>query len=62
MPSYYYSVYRNAIYANKLYLMLCHKTSPQVLAVSDEENAPEIIGDVRIHPTATVDSTAVVRD
>ena len=49
----------NAIYANRLYLSLFRRTHPQLLAASSEDG-PVIIGDVRIHPTATVDRTAVV--
>ena len=49
----------NAIYANRLYLSLFRQTHPQLLATG-REDGPTIIGDVRIHPTASVDPSAVV--
>ncbi len=55
----YCFVSSNAIYANRLYLMLFRKISPHLLA-SNGPDMPNIIGDVRIHPSATVDPTAVV--
>ncbi|CAH1252936.1 GMPPA [Branchiostoma lanceolatum] len=49
----------SAIYANRLYLALYHKTHPDRLAVHGE-GMPTIKGDVYIHPSANVDSTAVL--
>lgn len=49
----------SAIYANRHYLELYHETHPDWLA-SNGENKPNIIGDVFIHPTATVHSTAIL--
>ena len=50
---------RNAIYANRLYLKLFRDLSPELLATNGP-GKPTIIGDVRIHPSATVDPTAMV--
>ena len=49
----------SAIYANRLYLELYKKNHPNRLA-KNGEGMPKIIGDVFIHPSATVDPTAVV--
>lgn len=49
----------SAIYANRILLRLNKKTHPQRLAFN-AEGSPKIIGDVFIHPSATVDSTAVL--
>ena len=49
----------SAIYANRHYLQLYHKQKQERLAVSGPDK-PTIVGDVYIHPSATVDSTAVV--
>lgn len=47
----------SAIYANRHYLQLYAVTSPERLARSE---GPQIIGNVFVHPSAKVDSTAVV--
>lgn len=49
----------SAIYANRHYLMLYKENFPNRLA-KNEEGKCKIIGDVHIHPTATVDASAVV--
>lgn len=49
----------SAIYANRHYLDLYHKTHPDRLTKCGKDK-PTIIGDVFIHPTATVHSTAVL--
>ena len=49
----------SAIYANRHYLQLYHKQKEERLAISGPDK-PTIVGDVYIHPSATVDSTAVV--
>ncbi|XP_070570338.1 mannose-1-phosphate guanylyltransferase regulatory subunit alpha-A-like isoform X1 [Ptychodera flava] len=49
----------SAIYANRHYLELYHKYHPERLAENGEGKA-RIIGDVFIHPTATVDPTATL--
>ena len=56
---FYFMYYSAAIYANRHYLNIYHRTHPERLA-KDGTNGPTIIGDVFIHPTATVDPTAVV--
>ncbi|KAG9277646.1 mannose-1-phosphate guanyltransferase alpha-B [Astyanax mexicanus] len=50
----------SAIYASRLYLNRYHQTHPERLATNQEEEGPKIIGDVYIHPTANIDSTAVL--
>ena len=52
-------VFKSAIYATRLYLELYKKNHPNRLA-KNGEGMPKIIGDVFIHPSATVDPTAVV--
>jgi len=53
-----------AVYANRHYLKLFRKFSPLRLAPQREvaipDSGPTIIGDVIIHPTAKVDTTAVI--
>ncbi|CAL4134090.1 unnamed protein product [Meganyctiphanes norvegica] len=49
----------SAIYANRHYLQLYHKERKERLAENGTDK-PTIMGDVFIHPTATVDSTAVL--
>lgn len=49
----------SALYANRNYLTLYRKQHPELLA-SEQVDGPKIIGDVYIHPTATVDPTATV--
>ena len=49
----------SAIYANRNYLTLYRKLHPELLAISKPEG-PKIIGDVYIHPSATIDSSATV--
>lgn len=51
--------YRSAIYANRVYLELYKKNHPNRLA-KNVDGKCKIIGDVFIHPSATVDATAVV--
>lgn len=46
-----------AIYANRHYLNLYRTSAPKRLTSSEKSN---VIGDVFIHPTASVDPTAVV--
>uniref|UniRef100_A0A0B6ZV73 Uncharacterized protein n=1 Tax=Arion vulgaris TaxID=1028688 RepID=A0A0B6ZV73_9EUPU len=48
-----------AVYANRHYLAIYQRTHPDRLAKSGD-NLPRIIGDVFIHPTATVHPTAVL--
>jgi len=48
-----------AIYANRHYLAIYHRAHPERLAKEDK-NGPKIIGDVFIHPSATVDPTATL--
>ncbi|XP_060774959.1 mannose-1-phosphate guanyltransferase alpha-B isoform X1 [Neoarius graeffei] len=49
----------SAIYASRLYLNQYNETHPERLA-SNQEGGPKIIGNVYIHPTANIDSTAVL--
>ncbi|XP_059823453.1 mannose-1-phosphate guanyltransferase alpha-A-like [Mobula hypostoma] len=49
----------SAIYANRLYLNQYERSHPDRLA-SSEQGGPRIIGNVYIHPTATIDPTAVL--
>merc|ERR1719295_2357713 len=49
----------SAIYANRHYLALYNKVNPDRLTKEDK-NTPKIIGDVFIHESASVDSTAVL--
>lgn len=49
----------SAIYANRHYLSLYKQNSPERLA-KNVEGCCTIIGDVYIHPTATVNPSAVV--
>ena len=49
----------SAIYANRHYLSLYQQSTPKRLAENVNVQCT-IIGDVFIHPTATVDSSAVV--
>ncbi len=51
--------FSSAIYANRLYLELYKRTNQNRLA-KNVEGSPRIIGDVFIHPSATVDPTATV--
>ena len=51
--------FRAAVYANRHYLNIYRRTHPDRLA-SNKEDGPKIIGDVFIHPTASVHPTAVV--
>ncbi|BFZ22126.1 hypothetical protein BsWGS_25165 [Bradybaena similaris] len=48
-----------AVYANRHYLAIYQRTHPERLAKNDK-GSPKIIGDVFIHPTATVHPTAVL--
>ena len=48
-----------AIYANRHYLNIYHRTHPERL-VKPGKLSPKVIGDVFIHPTATVHHTATV--
>lgn len=53
----------SAIYANRHYLELFRKTRPEMLADNTNNNyitGPTIIGDVYIHPSASVDPSATV--
>ena len=50
----------SAIYANRHYLDLYRQTHPNWLT-KNSESGPKIIGDVFIHPSASVDPTATVR-
>lgn len=53
--------FSNAIYANKLYLSLFRQTHSDYLSSQDSnDKLPVIIGDVRVHPSAVIDPTAVV--
>ena len=49
----------SAIYANRHYLNIYHRTNPDRLAVNGADK-PLIYGDVYIHPSASVHPTAVV--
>ncbi|XP_064122479.1 mannose-1-phosphate guanyltransferase alpha-A-like [Macrobrachium nipponense] len=49
----------SAIYANRHYLQLYHKLKKERLAVNGPDK-PTVVGDVYIHPSATVDPTAVL--
>ncbi|XP_066947377.1 mannose-1-phosphate guanyltransferase alpha-A isoform X2 [Macrobrachium rosenbergii] len=49
----------SAIYANRHYLQLYHKLKRERLAVNGPDK-PSVVGDVYIHPSATVDPTAVL--
>jgi len=49
----------SAIYANRNYLKLYRKTRNDLLA-SNNTNGPTIIGDVFIHPSASVDPSATI--
>ncbi|XP_060684169.1 mannose-1-phosphate guanyltransferase alpha-A [Hemiscyllium ocellatum] len=49
----------SAIYANRLYLNQYQKTRPDRLA-KNTPGSPRILGNVYIHPTATIDPTAVL--
>ena len=48
-----------AIYANRHYLRIYEGTHPERLAQNGDDK-PKVIGDVFIHPTATVDPSAKV--
>lgn len=48
-----------AVYANRHYLNIYHRTHPELLATNAVDK-PRIIGDVYIHPTATVHPTATL--
>ena len=52
-------VISSAIYANRVYLELYIKNHPKRLA-KNGEGLPRIIGNVFIHPSATVDPSATV--
>ncbi|XP_034042406.1 mannose-1-phosphate guanyltransferase alpha-A isoform X2 [Thalassophryne amazonica] len=47
----------SAIYASRLYLNQYHNSHPERLA-TNKEGGPRIIGNVYIHPTASIDPTA----
>jgi len=49
----------SAIYANRVYLEIYHKKHPKRLA-KNGDGIPKIIGNVFIHPAATVDPTATL--
>ncbi|XP_040214060.1 mannose-1-phosphate guanyltransferase alpha isoform X1 [Rana temporaria] len=49
----------SAIYASRLYLSQYHRTHPERLAQTNE-GGPTVIGNVYVHPTAKVDSSAVL--
>lgn len=49
----------SAIYANRHYLQLYHRTHPSRLT-ENGANKPKIVGDVYIHPSASVDPSAVL--
>lgn len=49
----------SAIYASRLYLNQYHKTHPERLATNKDGGA-KIMGNVYIHPTASIDPTAVL--
>ncbi|RDD39038.1 Mannose-1-phosphate guanyltransferase alpha-B [Trichoplax sp. H2] len=49
----------NAIYANRHYLHEYHLNNSNILAENGEEK-PTVLGDVYIHPTASIDPSAVV--
>ena len=51
----------HAIYANRLYLSLFKERHPTYLAINSS-SSPQIIGAVRIHPSAEIDPSAVVGD
>ena len=51
----------HAIYANRLYLSLFKERHPTYLAITSS-SSPQIIGAVRIHPSAEIDPSAVVGD
>ena len=51
---------RAAVYANRHYLAIYQKYHPERLS-KNGDGKPRIIGDVFIHPTATVHPSAVVR-
>lgn len=53
------SIFRAAVYANRHYLAIYKSSHPERLA-KNGEGLPKVIGDVFIHPTATVHPTAVV--
>jgi len=50
----------SAIYANRNYLKLYRKNNPELLS-DIKLSGPVIIGDVFIHPSASVDPSATVR-
>jgi mannose-1-phosphate guanylyltransferase len=50
----------SAIYANRLYLELYKRNNPSRLAQNGAQNGPRILGDVFIHPSATVDPSATL--
>ncbi len=52
--------FRSAIYANRVYLELYKKNHSTRLA-KNGNGLPKIIGNVFIHPAATVDPTATVK-
>ncbi len=49
----------SAIHANRNYLKLYRKTNPELLS-NNNSMGPTIIGDVFIHPSASVDPSAIV--
>ena len=51
--------HRHAIYANRLYLSLFKDRHPNYLATTTA-GGPQIIGAVRIHPSAEIHPSAVV--
>ncbi|XP_077979375.1 mannose-1-phosphate guanylyltransferase regulatory subunit alpha-A-like isoform X3 [Glandiceps talaboti] len=53
------AMFKSAIYANRHYLELYGKYHPERLAENCDDG-PKIIGDVFIHPTANVDSSATL--
>lgn len=50
----------SAIYANRHYLMLYRKQQLADRLLKGDGDSPIVIGDVHVHPTATVHPTAVV--
>ena len=49
----------SAIYANRHYLKLYQTAAPELLTLNDNKG-PSILGDVYIHPSASVHPTATV--
>ena len=55
----YFCTLSAAIYANRHYLMIYHKNHPEHLA-KNGDGKPTVIGDVFIHPSASVHPSATV--